>query len=103
MNNLLRYGALPVCVLEGQSPPEKLELVRARFKAVHGCEGGGGGNRTFNKTQQHIAKMLHAMVSLLDCFTASVQLVPECKWCLSRMVEPKWQSNRSASETAYSF
>ena len=74
MNNLLRYGALPVCVLEGQSPPEKLELLRARFKAVHGCEGGGGGNRTFNKTQQHIAKMLHAMVSLLDCFSASVQL-----------------------------
>ncbi|KAK9836481.1 hypothetical protein WJX74_001392 [Apatococcus lobatus] len=61
VNNLLRYGALPVCVLEGQSPPEKLELLRARFKAVHGCEGGGGGNHVFNNTQQHIARMLHAM------------------------------------------
>ena len=56
------YGALPVCVLEGQSPPEKLELLRARFKAMHGFEGGGGGNIGFNRTQRHIAGMLRAMV-----------------------------------------
>ncbi|KAK9866620.1 hypothetical protein WJX84_011606 [Apatococcus fuscideae] len=61
VNNLLRYGAVPVCVLEGQSPPEKLELLRARFRAVHGSDGGGRGNRIFQRTQQHIANMLHAM------------------------------------------
>ncbi len=37
-SNLLRFGAVPVGVLEGRPPPEKLERLRQRNGGAHWCE-----------------------------------------------------------------
>jgi len=39
----LRHGCLPVFVVEGATPPEKMERLRERFAARTGAGGGGGG------------------------------------------------------------
>ena len=63
----LRHGCIPVAVVEGRTPPEKLEALRERFKAANGCAGGGGGGgASFQALGAKVAAMLEAMVSLVS-------------------------------------
>ena len=60
----LRLGCVPVGVLEGRPPPEKLEALRVRFRAHTGFEGGGGGGgaAAFQRLGGRVGAMLRAMV-----------------------------------------
>ena len=60
----LRLGCVPVGVLEGRPPPEKLEALRARFRAHTGVAGGGGGGgaAAFQRLGGRVGAMLRAMV-----------------------------------------
>ena len=65
MIHWLRLGCVPVGVLEGRPPPEKLEALRARFRAHTGLErgfGGGGGASAFQRLGGRVGAMLRAMV-----------------------------------------
>lgn len=43
----LRHGCLPVIVVEGAPPAEKLATIQARFSSRNGHEGGGRGSAQF--------------------------------------------------------
>jgi len=62
----LRLGCVPVGVLEGRPPPEKLEALRARFRAHTGSERGSGGvggaGAAFQWLGGRVGAMLRAMV-----------------------------------------
>lgn len=62
-----------MAVIEGSTPPEKLEALRIRFKAANGYAGGGGGGASFQALGVRVGKMLAAMVSpRLKCMHASI-------------------------------
>ena len=60
----LRLGCVPVGVIEGRPPPEKLEALRARFKSHTGFTGGGGGGgaAAFQRLGSRVGAMLTSMV-----------------------------------------
>ncbi|KAK9818436.1 hypothetical protein WJX72_012549 [[Myrmecia] bisecta] len=60
-SNWLRYGCVPVGVVEGRTPPEKLERLQQRFRAANGCAGGGGGSSQFIRLGRSVGKLLESM------------------------------------------
>ncbi|KAK9839698.1 hypothetical protein WJX81_006968 [Elliptochloris bilobata] len=63
--NWLRYGCLPVGVVEGRAPPEKRALqqqrLESRYPELKGMGLGGGGNWEFNCLLQRVADLLRAL------------------------------------------
>eukprot|EP00873_Tetraselmis_striata_P004534 jgi/Tetstr1/424798/TSEL_015301.t1 len=60
-HNWLRHGVVPVAVLEGTPPPEKLAVIRARFRARNGYDGGGGGGAWWAAQSRVAGDTLRAM------------------------------------------
>lgn len=61
----LRHGCLPVPVVEGRPPAEKLAAQRARFEARNGYAGGGSqaGAAQFQRLGQVVGQLLEELVS----------------------------------------
>lgn len=60
----LRHGVLPVMVVEGAAPAEKLAAVQARYAArTGGRQGGGRGSSSFQVLGKAVGVMLQQLVS----------------------------------------
>lgn len=58
----LRHGCLPVIVVEGRAPAEKLAAVQARYAARNGVDGGGRGSSSFIALGKSVGVMLQQLV-----------------------------------------
>ncbi|KFM26231.1 Flap endonuclease GEN-like protein 1 [Auxenochlorella protothecoides] len=57
----LRHGCLPVIVVEGRAPAEKLAAVQARYAARNGVDGGGRGSSSFIALGKSVGVMLQQL------------------------------------------
>lgn len=64
--NMLRFGVLPICVLEGDTPLVKQALLDARHAAAHGVArpagARGASNASYQALQAKAQRLLTAMV-----------------------------------------